>query len=269
MLYLIATPIGNLGDFSFRAVEVLSSCDYLLCEDTRRSLILLQRYEIKKRLESYHQENEASKLSFVMQDLQKGMTIGLLSDAGSPLICDPGSQLVKMCIEKQIPFTSIPGPTALIQALILSGLPAIPFQFLGFVPRKESELLALLPQILSFTGTTLLYESPQRLVHTLQVLSKAAPSTEVAIARELTKTFEEVIRMDALSAHEHFVNHPPKGEIVLLIKGFQDLQRTREPRQLVQELIDTYHLSLTEAIKTAAHLLSLPKQSVYKIFHHE
>ncbi len=267
VLYLIATPIGNLSDISLRALETIKSCDYLLCEDTRRSLILLDHYEIKKKLISYHQFNEAQRLDKIIDDLKQGLTIGLLSDGGSPAICDPGEPLTKACIKENLHFTIIPGPAALIQALILSGLPLCPFQFLGFMPRKESEILALLPYTLSFPGTSIFYESPQRLTETLNVLSQAAPFIEVAVARELTKTFEEVIRLPISEALKHFQETPPRGEIVLLIKGMQNPFEGKEPKELVEELIEVYKIPLSSAIKTAGHLLKMPKQSIYKHFH--
>jgi 16S rRNA (cytidine1402-2'-O)-methyltransferase len=269
LLYLVATPIGNLSDISLRALETLKLCDYLLCEDTRRSSILLNRHEIKKKLESYHLFNETGKLKKILEDLKSGMNIALLSDGGSPAICDPGETLTAACIKEDIPFTLIPGPAALIQALILSGLPINPFQFLGFMPRKSSEITALIPSILTYPGTSVFYESPQRLQETLELLSKIAPDTEVAVARELTKTYEEVVRKSAKEAALHFKETPPRGEIVLLIKGMQDLFAGKDPETLVQELVDTYKIPLSAAIKTAAHFLNAPKQSIYKLFHKE
>ena len=269
MLYLIATPIGNLSDFSFRAVETCQKCDYLLCEDTRRSSILLGHYDIHKPLKSYHQFNESEKLEGVLRDLAEGKEIGLLSDGGTPALCDPGALLVKACKEKDLPITTIPGPCALIQALILSGFPTHPFQFFGFMPRKETEILQILPSVFSFQGTSLFYESPQRLLDTLQLISEISPQTEVAVARELTKTFEEVLSMTAIDSHAHFLKNPVRGEVVLLIKGFQETFTSKEPKDLVEELITTYKISLTDAIKTAAHLLKTPKQNIYKLFHSE
>lgn len=269
MLYLIATPIGNLSDISFRALETMKSCDLLLCEDTRRSQILLSHYDIKKRLDSYHSFNESQKIQRVLDNLKQGMTIGLLSDGGCPAVCDPGQSLIEACIKENLPFTAIPGPAALIQALIMSGFPCEPFQFFGFMPRKEGEILAMLPLTLAFPGTSIFYESPQRLQTTLSYLAKLSPFTRVAIARELTKTFEEIIRMTAEEASSYFIENPPRGEIVLLIQGGSDPFAGKDPKSLVEELQMTYGLSLTESIKTASHLLKSPKQSIYKLFHSE
>ena len=269
MLYLISTPIGNLSDFTFRGVETCKLCDYLLCEDTRRSSILLDHYQIKKPLKSYHLFNETEKLSAILKDLANGLNIGVLSDGGTPALCDPGALLVKSCIEQNLPITTIPGPCALIQALILSGFPTHPFQFFGFMPRKEGEILALLPLLLAFEGVSLFYESPQRLADTLHILARVAPQTETAVAREITKTFEEVIRLTALGASLYFAKNPPRGEVVLLIKGFQQDWNGKAPKDLVEDLIQTYKISMTDSIKTAAHLLKMPKQSIYKLFHSE
>jgi 16S rRNA (cytidine1402-2'-O)-methyltransferase len=267
VLTLIATPIGNLADISLRALEEMKKCDKLLCEDTRRSAILLNHYDIKKPLESYHQYNEAHKLSKILSSLKQGLHIGLLSDGGTPGLCDPGLPLVRACIAEGIAVTAVSGPCALILALILSGFPTEPFQFFGFMPRKEAEILSLLPFVLSFPGTSIFYESPKRLEASLSLLAKMSPHTEVAVARELTKAFETVVRMTAKEAFIHFAAHPPRGEIVLLIKQSQNPFAEKEPKELVSELVTTYSFTLPEAIKTASHLLKVPKQSVYKLFH--
>lgn len=267
LLYLIPTPIGNLSDISLRALEVLALCDILLCEDTRRSSILLQHYKIEKRLESYHTFSEAEKTPKIISWLKEGKTVGLLSDGGCPTLCDPGEILIKACVKESIPFTAVTGPSAVIQALLLSGLPSTPFQFLGFVPKKESELLSLLPQVLSYPGTTIFYETPHRIKETLASIATISKDTQVVVARELTKTFEEIIRGSAESILEKFLDNPPKGEIVLLIQGLSDLFSSKQPRELVEELQEVYHLSLPEAIKSASYLLHVAKSSVYKLFH--
>ncbi len=269
VLHLIATPIGNLGDFSLRAIETCKSCCYLLCEDTRKSGILLNHYNIHTPLRSYHQFNEQEKLSLVLQDLKEGKQIGLLSDGGTPVLCDPGNILVEACRKNELPVTSIPGPCALIQALVLSGFPPHPFQFFGFMPRKETEILQILPSVLSFPGVSLFYESPNRLVSTLKLLKNIFPKAEIAVARELSKTFEEVLRLNAEQGYEHYLKNPPKGEIVLLIQGTEEDFSLKDPKSLVEELMSTYKISLTDAIKTTGHLLKTPKQTIYKIFHHE
>ncbi len=267
MLYLVATPIGNLGDFSYRAVEVLNSCDYILCEDTRHSLTLFKHYNVKKPLKSFHQFNELKMEDAVVQDLREGKTIGLVTDAGTPGISDPGYALTQRLFQEQLPWTLIPGPCALIQALVCSGFDSHHFQFVGFLPRPEQQKRKTLQSILQFPGTTICYESPHRISDTLKVLQGLDPTRELAIARELTKKFEEILRGTA----EQLLNIPIKGETILLIKG-----RSAEPRQEwesltieehVHMLIQDYGLTKQEAVKTAAEMRGLPKRSVYNQIH--
>jgi len=222
MLYLIATPIGNLQDFTFRAIETIRNCDYLLCEDTRRSRILLDHYELKKPLKSFHRLNERSKATFVLSDLKEGKTIGLLSDAGTPGISDPGEKLVRKCREEDIPVVSIPGPCAAIVALSTSGFDSSRFQFFGFLPKKKGKLKKLLNETLLFPGTSLCYESPYRLVSTLKILVALDPERKCGVARELTKKFETFVQGTSLEVLSFFEKSPPKGEIVLLIGGIED-----------------------------------------------
>lgn len=267
MLYLIATPIGNLSDFTFRAVQVCKSCDYLLCEDTRRSSILLSHYEIQKPLKSFHQFNESKSLKSVLSDLKTGCSIGLLSDGGTPLICDPGFNLVNSCIQEGVEVTSIPGVSAYTQALVLSGLNSTTFQFLGFMPRKPGEIISLMPFVFFYPGTTIFYETPQRILDTLKILTNLSPDRKIVVARELTKKFEEISRKTAKESFEYFSRNPPKGEIVLLIDGNDEIHE--DPSIFTQMLVEKYKISLTDAIKVAAHLLKIPKQFIYKQFHQD
>jgi 16S rRNA (cytidine1402-2'-O)-methyltransferase len=270
MLYLIATPIGNLADITFRAIETLKICDYILCEDTRHSLILLKHYTIQKPLKSYHQFNETEQLASIIQDLKEGKQIGLISDAGTPGISDPGYLLVKSCIENDISVTAIPGPCAAIQAITCSGFPTDLFQFFGFLPRKESELQRQLQTILDYPGTTICYESPNRLLDTLGVIQKMAPLRPLVIARELTKKFEEFNRGTAAELSAYWQDKSIKGEIVLLISPQDQPQDWSEwtPQEHVQWVQETYGLSRQEAIKTVAALRQVPKRQIYNLFHH-
>lgn len=219
MLYLVATPIGNLADFSYRAIEVLQSCDYILCEDTRHSSHLLQKYQIKKPLKSYHKFSEAKSQEVILKDLKEGKTLALISDAGTPGIADPGHRLVLNCIAHQIPLTSIPGPCALIQALITSGLSTDLFQFCGFLPKKSGQLETLIKNILEYEGTTVCYESPMRIQKVINLFATIAPERNLVIARELTKKFEEFIRGTSIELAELLKQRSLKGELVLLIEG--------------------------------------------------
>jgi len=217
MLYLIATPIGNLGDFSPRACSTIENCDYLLCEDTRRSAVLLHHYTLKCPLKSFHAHNEKNMTPKVLRDLQEGKTIGLLSDAGTPTLSDPGAMLVASCYAHHIPVSPIPGPCAAIAALCASGLDPTRFQFLGFLPRRPGKAKKILAEALEYPGTTILYESPYRVVSTLKWLAEADPARPLVVARELTKKFESFTPGIASDLLLHFQAHPPLGECVILI----------------------------------------------------
>ncbi len=268
MLYLIATPIGNLEDISQRALNTLRECDAILCEDTRRTSILLNRFGFSKPLISCHKFNEAKVLDRILDRLESGENLALVSDAGTPCINDPGARLSKACVERNIPFTAIPGPCSVIEALVLSAFPAERFQFIGYLSKKpEKELRALL----FYPGATLVFESPERLLATMDALGKIAPERRLAVAREMTKTFEECRRGTAAELHDHYKAHPPKGEIVLVIAP---RDATGEPPDLpmdleecVELLQEIHGLTLKEAIKEAARLLKIPKSAVYKKIH--
>ncbi|MFI5344318.1 MAG: 16S rRNA (cytidine(1402)-2'-O)-methyltransferase [Chlamydiales bacterium] len=270
MLYLVATPIGHLRDITFRAIDTLKMCDYILCEDTRHSVALLHHYEIHKPLKSYHKFSEAAQVDRIIQDLKNGRVIGLISDAGTPGISDPGTLLIKKCIEEDLPVTAIPGPCAAIQALSCSGLPTDRFQFWGFLARKENELKRELQTILNYPGTTICHESPHRLLETLSLLQQLEPHRLLVVARELTKKFEEIKRGLAQDLIDHWQKSALKGEIVLLISPPQaSAQDWSEwtPQEHVEWMQETYGLSRQEAIKIVANLRQVPKRNIYNLFH--
>jgi len=221
-LYLIPTPIGNLKDITFRAVEVLSSIDLILAEDTRHAGNLLKHYNIKSQLQSHHMFNEHKAVESICSKILSGMTIALITDAGTPGISDPGFLLVRTCIEKGITVETLPGPTALIPALVNSGLPADRFCFEGFLPPKKGrnkKLTALGDE----TRTMIFYESPYRLVKTLGDMAEyLSPEREASVSRELTKVFEENIRGTLSYLSDYYKNKPPKGEIVIVVAGKKD-----------------------------------------------
>lgn len=268
MLYLVSTPIGNLADFSFRAVEALKKCDYILCEDTRHSRGLLKHYDIQVQLYSFHKFNESQAEDRVIEDLRNGKTIALISDAGTPLISDPGQELVSRCRIEGLPVTAVPGACAIINALVLSGLPSSPFQFIGFLPKKEKELQTVLSKTLLYIGTSIAYESPHRIEETLKELLVLSPHRKLCVARELTKLHEECLLGTASDLLEHLKKHPPRGEIVLLISpaeekiSFEHLSLA----ELVEMLQKDLHLNKSDAIKMAAQMHHLPKREVYKLF---
>ena len=260
MLSIVATPIGNLLDLSPRALDVLKTCDAILCEDTRQSAKLLARFGFKQRLISYHQFKEKQSLHAIVQELQMGKHLALISDAGTPCINDPGVILVQACIAHKIPFTAIPGPCSLIQALLLSGMNTERFQFIGFLPKKPASLLR---QALNYPGTTVAFESPKRLIETLRQIAQIDPMRQLAVAREMTKVFEECLRGSAGELLTHFARHPPRGEIVLVIAEGQAID-TMPLNELIAMLQTLHGLSLKEAIKMAAKLTHTPKRVVYQ-----
>ncbi|MCH9610689.1 MAG: Ribosomal RNA small subunit methyltransferase I [Chlamydiales bacterium] len=217
LLYLFPTPIGNLSDVTFRFLEYVKQCDYLLCEDTRRSSILLKHYDLTIPLKSFHLHNERKKSDLVLSDLESGMTIGLLSDAGTPGVNDPGNFLVQQCRERELEVVALPGPCAAIVALSGSGLDMRRFQYFGFLPKRKLQKALL--EILDFPGTTIAYESPYRIRATLKKLLELEPTRRVCVARELTKKFESYYVGTVSEVLEQLDS--TKGEFVLLIDSNQ------------------------------------------------
>lgn len=273
MLYIVATPIGNLSDITYRAIETLKNCDYILCEDTRHSLALLNHYDIKKPLHSFHKFNESSKQNDIISDLHHGKSIALISDAGTPGISDPGTKLIQACIADNIPVTSIPGACAAVTALSCSGLDTDRFQFWGFLPRKSGELKRALQDILAYPGTTICYESPNRLMSGLECLHELAPERQLVVARELTKKFEEIRRGTAQALITHWKDTPLKGEIVLMISGNPNTPSEDwselTPQQHVEFIQKTYGITLKEAIQTVAKLRGTNKRTIYNAVHQD
>lgn len=225
MLFLVATPIGNLGDITLRALEVLKNADVIACEDTRHSLRLLQHYEIRKPLVSYHEHNEAMRAAELLGRLQRGENVAVITDAGMPGISDPGQRLLRACAENGIACTVIPGPSAVLTALVGSGFPSEEFFYGGFLPNKsggrEREVLAAGAR----AETSVFFESPHRLLKTLALFHERFPLRKLCVARELTKQFEEY-RIDAAGELlSHYTEHPPKGEIVLLVRALTKEER--------------------------------------------
>jgi 16S rRNA (cytidine1402-2'-O)-methyltransferase len=264
MLYIVSTPIGNLEDISQRALKILKECDAILCEDTRRTQILLDRFGIEKPLFSYHKFNEIKNLEKILGMIESGKKLSLVSDAGTPCINDPGGRLVSACIERNIPFTAIPGPCSLIQAIVLSGFEANPFQFIGFLPKKPQ---ATLRKALFYPGSTLAFESPERMIDTLTILQKLDPSRKIAALREMTKVFEECKIGTPQELLKHFQNTKPRGEITLVLAPGNPPEEILDLTECV-DLFRTLHgLSLKEAIKQTARLSNNPKKVVYNQIH--
>ncbi len=216
VLYLVATPIGNLGDIAYRAVEVLKSVDLIACEDTRHSKILLTHYGIDKPLTSFFDFSEKEKAPRLVEKIKNGAKVALISDAGTPGISDPGYRLVAEAIRAGVRLEAIPGPSALVTALVLSGLPTDRFVFEGFFPVKQGQKKARLLSLKDEERTVIFYESPHRLLKTLEAIRETLGDIEIVVARELTKKFEEVFRARVSEALAHFSHKKILGEFVIL-----------------------------------------------------
>jgi 16S rRNA (cytidine1402-2'-O)-methyltransferase len=219
MLFIVGSPIGNLNDITLRALSVLKEVTLVAAEDTRRTSILLKHFEISKPLVSFHEHNEARRTSELVEKMRAGEKIALITDAGMPSISDPGYRIVRACIENEIRVEVIPGPSAVLTALVGSGLPPDRFYFGGFLPVKSGQRERELVAALAREVTSVYFESPHRIIRSLEVVAKADPTRVICVARELTKHFEEYRRGEASSVQAHYSAHPPKGEITLLIGG--------------------------------------------------
>ena len=219
MLYVIATPIGNLGDITLRALEALKSADVIAAEDTRHSGMLLKHFQIARPLLSYHEHNEAMRTAQLVERLAAGETVALITDAGLPGISDPGSRLIRACIERALPFTIVPGASSILTALVGSGFSTEKFFFGGFLAPKSGGRERDLRAAAARPETSLFFESPHRLLKTLAAAREIMSDRPLCVARELTKKFEEFRRGTAADLQAHYEARPPKGEIVLVISG--------------------------------------------------
>ena len=269
-LYLVATPIGNLDDITLRAIKVLQDVDIIAAEDTRHSLKLLNHLNISKPLISYHRHNEEIKSDLLINNLLEGKNIAIISDAGTPVISDPGQEIVKVAIENNIKVTPIPGACALITALISSGLDASEFTFIGFLPLNKKNRKEKLEQIQNSTNTTILYEAPHKLLSTLQDLNNFLENRKIVLARELTKIHEEFIFGTCDELLKKLEN--PKGEFVIIIEKNENIQNNNLDFLNALSLEEHYNfyinqgLSKNEAIKKIAKDKNVNKNEIYKKF---
>ncbi|HHW47793.1 MAG TPA: 16S rRNA (cytidine(1402)-2'-O)-methyltransferase [Clostridiaceae bacterium] len=272
ILYLVATPIGNLEDITLRALRILKEVDIIAAEDTRQTLKLLNHYGIKKTLTSYYEHNKAEKGNYLIQQLLEGKNVAIVSDAGSPGISDPGEDMVKLAIQNGIEVTMVPGPTAAIMGLVLSGLPAGRFVFEGFLPvnkRMRKERIRLLK---NEVRTIVFYEAPHKLIYTLKDLYEELGNRKIVLARELTKKFEEIVRCTLEEAIEKYSAEPPKGEFVLIVEGMDEKEVQEDKRQAWNEISLREHLefyikqgmSKKEAMKKIAEDRGISKREIYK-----
>lgn len=219
ILYIVPTPIGNLEDITLRALRILRDVDLIIAEDTRTTGNLLKHFEIEKKLMSYHLHNEHGVLSKMMQLLEEGKNLALVSDAGTPGISDPGFLLIRECVRKHITVEPLPGPTAFVPALLKSGFPCDTFEYIGFLPQKKGRQTAVIA-ILASERTTVLYESPHRLIKLLeQLVEHGGEQRHISVSRELTKKFEQTINGTVAEVLQHFQQHEPRGEFVVVVEG--------------------------------------------------
>jgi len=218
-LFIVPTPIGNLEDMTFRAIRVLKEVNAILAEDTRVTSKLLRHYEIENKLISHHQHNEHKTTQRIVDEIQSGMTFALVSDAGTPAISDPGFLLSRACVQAGIEVDCLPGATAFVPAIVNSGFPCEKFQYIGFMPHKKGRQ-TIAKQIAEETKTTVLYESPHRIIKTLKLFSEfLGDERQISISREISKKFEETVRGTATELVGHFENKAPKGEFVVVVEG--------------------------------------------------
>lgn len=278
-LYIVGTPIGHLQDLSPRAKEILEQADVIAAEDTRHTRKLLTRFGIaKKPLVSYHEHNRKSRGPQLIERILEGETVALVSDAGMPGISDPGEELVREALKREIPVIPVPGPNAAITALVASGIPPVPFVFLGFLPRIPKDRERELSRWKETEAALVCYEAPHRVISTLESVRRVLGDRRIALAREMTKTHEEWLRGTVSECLAHLTENPPRGEYTLVIAGADPTVRSGESETewwaslTVEEHVEWYlrrGRSKKEAIRSAARDRSLPKREVYRIVHLE
>lgn len=267
ILYICPTPIGNLEDITLRTLKVLEKVDLIAAEDTRRTLKLLNYYEIKKPLTSYHEHNKVEKGQVLIEKLKKGMNIALVTDAGMPGISDPGEDIIRLAIENQVEIVALPGASAFITGLVLSGLSTEKFVFEGFLPSKKKDRRGELEKLIEEKRTIILYEAPHRLLDLLKDIEAILGNRRIAIARELTKIHEEVFRGYTLEAIQNFEKEKPRGEFVIIIGGAKIREEDPYEDISIKEHLKLYvdeGLSKKDAVKKVSELRKVPKNLVYK-----
>ena len=271
-LYLCATPIGNLEDITMRVLRILKEADIIAAEDTRNSIRLLNHFDIRTPMTSYHEYNKIDKAYTLIEDMKKGKNVALITDAGTPAISDPGEDLVRLCYENGIEVTSLPGACACVTALTLSGLPTRRFCFEAFLPSDKKEKQAILKELKNETRTIILYEAPHRLLRTLGELLEVLGDRRVTICRELTKKHETAFGTTLSAAIAHYTKEEPKGECVLVLEG-RSRQQIKEEEQAawneisIQEHMQQYldsGLDKKEAMKRVAKDRGVGKRDIYQ-----
>ena len=269
-LYVVSTPIGNLGDFSFRAIEVLRTVALILAEDTRHSRTLLDRYEIRTPVASYHEHNEAKVTPGLVARLRDGEELALISDAGTPLLSDPGARLVAAALDAGIVVTPIPGASALLSALVASGISSERFTFYGFLPRKGRERASTLAEVASLSHTAVLYEAPSRLADTLADLEgHGAGGKQVAVAREMTKQYEEVRRGTVSALRAYYEDMPARGEVVIVLAGGEARAVSESDVRARARALAAEGRSARDVVARLVAELGVPRNRAYEIAQEE
>lgn len=264
MLYLVPTPIGNMEDITLRALRVLRECDKVYCEDTRHTGALLHQLEIKKPLVACHEHNENERAAQLVRELQEGANIAYASDAGMPGISDPGARLVRACVENGLPYTVLPGASASLTALVLSGFSSENACFAGFLPREGKPRRERIASLANHPGALIFYESPLRLAATCAELSALLGEREAALCRELSKLHEECVHGSLSRLASRYNETPPRGECVLIVAGRTEQAACADPRELIRSLLEK-GVSAKDAAKQAAALADLPRNEAYAI----
>ena len=267
-LFVVSTPIGNLEDITLRAINVLKGCDVIACEDTRTTKKLLARYGIETNLTSYHEHNEVEKSQKLLEELREGKDVALVSDAGTPSVSDPGWRLVNLSIENNIEIVPIPGPSAILSALVVSGLPTDSFLFLGFFPKTVGKKKELLKNVKDYPCTLIFYESARRLSGTLSVLLEILGDRGICVAREMTKLYEEAIRgsvsevISVLSERDSV-----KGEVTVVLEGSREGRKkiSTEEAQKTLRAMKERGVALSDAVRAVCESSGASKNSVYRI----
>lgn len=267
-LYLCATPIGNLEDITYRTVRCLREADMIAAEDTRHTKQLLSAYDIDTPLTSYHEHNKQEKGPLLIQKLQEGMMLALVSDAGMPAICDPGSDLVRLAIEAKVPVVPLPGPNAGLTGLIASGMDTTRFTFIGFLPKTQKHRLPVLESIKQYEGTLIFYEAPHRIRSVLTEIAAVLGDRQAVLCRELTKKYEQYMRGTLCQLQDELATQGTRGEFVILVAGAAPEESSAadgnvDYASLVQELMNQ-GVDKKEAIRTVARRCGVSKRSVYQ-----
>ncbi|QGH32634.1 16S rRNA (cytidine(1402)-2'-O)-methyltransferase [Gracilibacillus salitolerans] len=273
-LYVVPTPIGNLEDITIRALRILEEADAVLAEDTRNTGKLLHHFELKKKMISYHEHNKMARQDQILELLSNGENLALVSDAGMPGISDPGYEMVQAAIQSDLPVVVLPGANAALSALVGSGLPTGHFYFYGFLPRKKKDRDQAIQLLQSIDTTFILYESPHRIEETIKLLWDSLGDRQVAIARELTKRYEEYIRGSLPEIAEWITDHTIKGECCIVVEGIKENPQTNwwtdlTLKEHVEKVMELEGYSSKEAVKAVAKDRNIPKREVYSAYHME